>query len=63
MLSDIKFFFKTIISYPTSDDEFDPKTLKIKIPVCTYITCQLCKDQYIKEHHKSCPCLKSDDKD
>lgn len=62
MLSDIKFFFKTIISYPTSD-EFDPKTLKIKIPVCTYITCQLCEEQYIKEHHKSCPCLNPDDKD
>ena len=66
MLNDIKFFFKTILSTPSSpksDDEFDHTKLRIKIPVCTYVTCRLCKDIYIREHHKTCPCLKPNDKD
>jgi hypothetical protein len=63
MLADLKFFVKTIIrdisnpSSPKSDDEFDYKKLRIKIPVSTYIACDLCKNEYVKEHHKKCPCL------
>lgn len=66
MLNDIRIFFQTILSAPSSpksDDEFDPKNLRIRIPKCTYVTCHLCKDTYIKEHFKTCPCLNPNGKD
>ena len=64
MFADLKFFVKTIIrdisnpSSPKTDDEIDPKNLRIRIPKCTYVTCHICKEDYIKEHSPySCPCL------
>ena len=60
MLSNLAVFIRTIISAPSSpksDHEFDHKKLRIKIPVCTYITCDRCNNEYIKEYDKHCECL------
>ena len=47
--------------FSPKEEEFDPKNLKIKIPKCTYVTCELCKDTYIKEHVKACKCTTKTD--
>lgn len=54
--------FSSVVFHP-KEEEFDPKNLKIKIPKCTYVTCELCKDTYIQEHAKGCLCLKLNGKD
>jgi hypothetical protein len=43
--------------FTQTNDGFNHRKLKIRIPVCTYIICRLCNDLYIKEHVKTCPCL------
>jgi len=54
-------FWSSIIFSAESHEELDPKNLRIRIPKCTYVMCDLCKDTYIKEHLKGCQCLKPND--
>lgn len=57
------FIQKVSGSNPLSPRTEDPSNLRIKIPKCTYITCGLCKNTYIREHDKTCPCSTSESKD
>jgi hypothetical protein len=64
MITALMCFVKKVSDYsPSTPLVDDPSNLRIKIPKCTYITCNLCKNTYIKEHDKTCPCLKSNGKD
>ena len=38
-------------------DPNNPSRLLIRIPPITYLFCYECKDEYIREDHKTCPCL------
>ena len=62
MLKKIKLLFRSPLQpSPNKEDEVDYKKLRIRIPVCTFIRCRFCKEDYIKEHVKTCPCLNPND--
>lgn len=64
MITALMCFSKKTCNYNQSPPIIDDTSkLRIKIPKCTYIKCRLCKNTYIKEHDKTCPCLKSNGKD
>jgi hypothetical protein len=57
------FIQKVSGSNPSSPRVEDPSNLRIKIPKCTYLTCGVCKNTYIKEHDRVCSCRLSNPKD